>query len=76
MPRSYFDVREDNETLVDREGLELADLKSAQIEATQSLAEMAKAAEASDERRVLAIEVRTDEGPAFKAALIFNSTRH
>jgi hypothetical protein len=37
---------------------------------------MAKAAEASDERRVLAIEVRTDEGPAFKAALIFNSTRH
>jgi hypothetical protein len=31
---------------------------------------MAKAAEASEERRMLAVEVRTADGPVFRAVLI------
>jgi hypothetical protein len=42
VPRHYFDIRDGEAIAVDEEGLELPDLKAAEIEAAQSLAHMAK----------------------------------
>lgn len=76
MPRYYFDIRESNDVSADEEGLELPDVKAAEVEAAQTLAEMAKATLGGAERHYLAVEVRTDDGPLFKAALVYEMTRH
>jgi hypothetical protein len=69
--RYYFDIRDGEELYPDEEGLELADQTAAEVEAAQSLASMAKDVAPLDERRDMAIEVRTEFGPLFKAAFIF-----
>ena len=69
--RYYFDIRDGENLYPDEEGLELADQTAAEVEAAQSLASMAKDLATLDERRDMAIEVRTELGPLFKAALIF-----
>jgi uncharacterized protein DUF6894 len=71
MIRYYFDIRDGEDLYPDEEGLELADQTAAEVEAAQSLASMAKDVAPLDERRDMAIEVRTEFGPLFKAALIF-----
>jgi hypothetical protein len=75
MPRYYFDIRDNEAIAVDEEGLELPDLRAAEIEAAQSLAHMAKDMAPGTERHHMAIEVRTDDGPVFQAAFIFELTR-
>ena len=75
MPRYYFDIRDGEAIAADEEGLELPDLKAAEIEAAQSLAHMARDMPPGTERHHMAIEVRTDDGPIFKAAFIFELTR-
>jgi hypothetical protein len=76
MPRYYFDIRENRAVAVDEEGLELPNLKAAEVEAARSLADMAKSMPAGTERHHMAIEVRTADGPAFKATFVFELTRH
>jgi hypothetical protein len=76
MPRYYFDIRDDNDTFVDHEGMELADLKTAQVEAAQSLADLAEELLPTAARRMLAVEVRSDEGPVLSASITYELTRH
>ena len=76
MPRYYFDIRDDDALAPDEEGLLLPNLRAAEVEAAKSLAEMAEDMPAGTERHRMAIEVRTDQGPAFQAAFIFELSRH
>jgi hypothetical protein len=75
MPRYYFDIRNGQNLYPDEEGLELADRRAAEIEAAMSLADLAKDLPPLDEFDHMAIEVRTQAGPVFQAAFIFESTR-
>ena len=75
MPRYYFDIRDGESIAVDEEGLELPDLRTAAVEAAQSLAEMAEGMPPGTEHHHRAIEVRLDHGPLFQAAFIFEVTR-
>jgi hypothetical protein len=76
MPRYYFDIRDGDDLYSDEEGLDLPDLRAAEVEAARSLAHMArdKLPTAAD-RHQMAIEVRTPDGPLFRAAFIFEISR-
>ena len=58
MPRYYFDIRDGDELIPDEEGMDLPDLKAAEIEAAHSLLGMAKDAAHRHDRHQMAIEVR------------------
>ena len=74
MPRYYFDIQENDATATDEAGLELPDLQAAEIEAAQSLVDMAKNMPPGLERHDLEIVVRTDDGPVFTAAFNYKLT--
>jgi hypothetical protein len=71
MPRYYFDIRENDEIVVDELGMDFPDLQAAAIEAAQSLADMARDFLPGAECYSLAIEVRDDDKPLFKAAIAY-----
>jgi hypothetical protein len=72
----YFDIREGDKLYLDEEGFELPDLRSAEIEAARSLAGMARDQLPIDaDKHQMAIEVRTADGPLFKAAFTFEVGR-
>ena len=73
MPRYYFDIRDGEALFPDEEGMELDDQRAAEIEAAQSLADMAKDLSPLDEPHHMAIEVRTGVGRIFQAAFIFEA---
>lgn len=76
MPRYYFDIRDGDDLYADEEGLDLPDLRSAEVEAATSLAMMARdKLPIADDRHQMAIEVRTPDGPLFRAAFIFEISR-
>lgn len=75
MPRYYFDIRENDEFVVDELGMDLPDLQAAAVEAAQSLTDMAKDLLPDSERYSLAIEVRNGNAPLFKAALAYEFRR-
>jgi hypothetical protein len=72
MPRFFFDIRDDDDTLVDEEGIDLPDLKAAQMEAAKSLTAMAADVQ-PEGSKVLAIDVRTAEGRVLTAAITFEN---
>lgn len=74
MTRYYFDIRDGEALYADEVGIELADQTAAEIEAAKSLGDMAKDLSPLDERHHMAIEVRTNAGPVFQAAFIFEAT--
>ena len=76
MPLYYFDIHENDEIVVDELGMDLPDLRAAAIEAAQSLSDMAKDLLPDDARYSLAIEVRSNSTPLFKAALAYEFSRH
>jgi hypothetical protein len=76
MPRFYFDIRDNQALAIDEEGLDLPDLRAAEVEAAQSLAHMARDMPAGTQHHHMAIEVRSDEGPLFQATFLFQITRH
>lgn len=73
MTRYYFDIRDDTGLYPDEEGMEFGTQREAEVEATESLAGLARDIATMDERRDVAIEVRTDSRPVFQAALVFSS---
>jgi uncharacterized protein DUF6894 len=73
--RYYFDIRDGVDLCPDEEGLELPNQGAAEIEAAQSLVGMAKDLLRLNQRRDMAMEVRTELGPLFQAAFIFEITR-
>jgi hypothetical protein len=75
MTRYYFDIRDGQDLYPDEEGLDLADQKAAEIEATSVLGDLAKDLPPLDERQHMAIEVRTMRGPIFQAAFVFETAR-
>ncbi len=75
MPHYYFDIRDGQTLSVDEEGLTLANQRAAEIEAALSLADTAKDLVPSASSGSLAIEVRDDDGPIFRAAFLFGTAR-
>jgi uncharacterized protein DUF6894 len=75
MPRYYFDIRDSSGLYPDEEGIELADLKAAELEAALSLAGMVRDAAPRMQHERMSIEVRGDEGPLFQAAITFDVNR-
>jgi hypothetical protein len=76
MPRYYFDIRENDGIASDEVGLDLPHLQAAEIEAAQSLADMARDVPPNEPRRSVAIEVRSEGRPLFKAALVYELVWH
>ena len=76
MPRYYFDIRENDEIVVDELGMDFPDLQAAAAEAAQSLTDMAKDFLPGTECYSLAIEVRNGDKPLFKAAIAYEFKRH
>lgn len=71
MPRYYFDTR-DNETFdPDDVGVEFAKLDEVKLEASRSMADIAKDVLPGSEVRILSIEVRDDQGPVLRVVLRF-----
>ena len=73
MVRYFFDIRDGSELYPDEEGIEFRDQKAAQVEAVHTLAGLARDAAESESPHDVAIEVRSDDGPLFHAALIFTA---
>ncbi|WP_441236473.1 DUF6894 family protein [Bradyrhizobium sp. 930_D9_N1_4] len=75
MTRYYFDLRDEDELALDEEGLELRDLRAAQLEAARSLAEMVLDAvhptASVNDRHYMAIEVRDPTGPVMQVKFTF-----
>jgi hypothetical protein len=71
MVRYFFDIRDDTGLYADDEGLEFRTQREAEIEATQTLSGLARDLAGHEDRTDVAIEVRTDAGRVFQAALIF-----
>lgn len=62
MPRFYFDIREGNRFVADKEGLELADLQEAEKEAGVTSTEIARDRLPLADCRSISIEVRAQDG--------------
>jgi hypothetical protein len=75
MTRYYFDIQDDEGVWPDEEGIELPDVEAAEVEAALSLAGMAQSEFLGKVYHRLAVQVRTDEGPLFQAAFIFELKR-
>ncbi|WGD56578.1 hypothetical protein QA641_15205 [Bradyrhizobium sp. CB1650] len=75
MTRYYFDIRDGKELYPDEEGLEFRTQKEAEKEAARTLAGMARDMAPLDDRQDVAIEVRTEIGPLFQTALIFETNK-
>ncbi|MTV13902.1 MULTISPECIES: hypothetical protein [Bradyrhizobium] len=73
--RFYFDIRNGEQLYADNQGIELRDEETAAREAMQSLLSIAKENPPLDKHRLLAFEVRTDEGPLFQVSLSLGITR-
>lgn len=75
MPRYFFDIRHDGDLYPDEEGLDLADLRAAKVEAANTLAGIARDTSHSGGDHDVAIEVRTDDGLQFHAAFILHGPK-
>jgi len=75
MSRYYFDIRDGDVLCPDEEGIEFASRRAAEIEAAMSLAGIARELPEFGQSRPVGIEVRTDEGPLFQAAFLFETAR-
>ncbi|KRQ10011.1 hypothetical protein AOQ73_09030 [Bradyrhizobium pachyrhizi] len=75
MTRYYFDMRDGDGLVPDEEGIDLPDLRSVQIEAARSLADMARDAvypiPPMSETHRMVIEVRDDQGPVMDVKFSF-----
>ena len=74
MTRYFFDMREDDILTPDEEGLEFANFELAKREAALSIAGWAReAVETSAKADQLVVEVRTTDGPIFKARFTYET---
>lgn len=71
MPLYFFDTRDEDAFIEDDVGLELPNLESAKIQASVSLAELARDVLPGTERRTLVVEVRDERQQVLKAKMIF-----
>jgi hypothetical protein len=69
--RYFFDFRDGSHFLVDDVGLECSSVEAAKAEAAMGLAGYAKDVVSGAGRRVMAVEVRNEQGPVFKTKMVF-----
>lgn len=69
MPLYFFDTRDGDLFVSDDDGAELADLDAAKAVASASLAELARDLIRGNDRRVLIVEVRSEERPVLEVRL-------
>lgn len=73
VPLYFFDTRDEDAFIEDDVGLELPNLESAKIQASLSLAELARDVLPGCGRRTLVVEVRDEWQPVLKTTLIFEA---
>lgn len=74
MPRYFFDIQTGHDFILDEDGLDLPDQKSAEIEAMQALIGLTRDSIFVDERPDMAVEVRSATEPLFCASLVYRTT--
>jgi hypothetical protein len=75
MIRYFFDLQDGNAFIKDNEGVELLDIADAQMEAAETLADMAKdlsMRSLDPSGHPMAIEVRDADGPLFSISFAFS----
>ena len=75
MTRYYFDIVMNGGTTADDEGMDLADIQAAQVEASRSLSDASENLFREGFSPDLAIEVRDEIGPVLRAAIKFEIKR-
>jgi hypothetical protein len=78
MPLYYFDLLDGEDFVKDEEGMDLPNISSAQIEATEFLTDMATDIATRQSNPLgypMSIEVRDSEGPLFVLSFTFSSHR-
>jgi hypothetical protein len=73
--RYFFDIQDGDRKVIDMDGNELGDLQAAEIEAAQTIAEIAKDAIPGTSGKFIAISVRDDKGVCLSLELNFTMTR-
>ena len=74
MTRYYFDTRDDDQIIPDNVGLEFPNLEAVKVEATKSLAELARDVLPGSSRRRLGVDVRDeDHRPVMFVELTFEA---
>jgi hypothetical protein len=73
MVRYYFDIRDDQDLYPDEVGLDFPTQRQAEIEATNTLAALTRDLDGQEDRANVAVEVRTEAGRIFQAALLFDA---
>jgi hypothetical protein len=78
MPLYYFDLLDGEDVVKDEEGMDLPNISSAQIEATEFLTDMVMDIATRQSNFLgypMSIEVRDSEGPLFVLSFTFSSHR-
>ena len=78
MTRYYFDLLDDDGLFIDEEGLEFSDLRAVQVEAANSLADMAREAVHGSpglSKRHMMVDVRDTVGPVMQIRFKFEVER-
>ncbi|MGX4806855.1 DUF6894 family protein [Bradyrhizobium guangdongense] len=75
MIRYFFDIRDDRELYPDEDGIEFSTQREAEMEAAHTLAGLARDLAGDENRPDVAIEVRTEAGHVFQAALTFEANK-
>ncbi|MGY8631358.1 hypothetical protein RAD15_02545 [Bradyrhizobium sp. 14AA] len=75
MIRYFFDIRDDQELYPDEDGIEFSTQREAEIEAAHTLKGLARDLAGQEDRRDVAVDVRTEAGRLFQAALIFEANK-
>jgi hypothetical protein len=77
MAQYFFDVIADGKLIPDEEGMNLPNIDAARLEATCSLADLARDIIRSKRPPALTISVRNSEGPVFEASFQWDlETKH
>ena len=74
MRRYFFDTRDGKNFFLDDEGQEMPTLEMVRVEATRSLAELARDVLPGSLKRKITVEVRDGKKPVLKLALTFEAT--
>ncbi|WFU45846.1 hypothetical protein QA640_44335 (plasmid) [Bradyrhizobium sp. CB82] len=75
MIRYFFDIRDDQELYPDEDGIEFSTQREAEMEAAHTLAGLARDLAGQEDRPDVPVEVRTEAGRLFQAALIFEADK-
>jgi hypothetical protein len=73
MIQNFFYIRDDRELYPDEDGITFSTQREAEMEAAHTLAGLARDLAGGEDRPDVAVEVRTEAGRVFQAALTFEA---